>query len=314
MKNMKHRFVRQLEVIGIDHGWGNIKTSTQIFSAGKKEITTEPAFFDNVIEYEDKFHKVGSGRVGVTETKVTNENYYLLTLAAIAKELEVRNKRKADILLAAGLPLTRFGSEKNDFHSYLSKNHKLRYRFEKNEYEVTIEKVCIYPQCYAAVANKLTTFSEKMIVVDIGSWTIDIMPIISQIPDESRCVTIPEGLITCMNAINNECVRQFNHKLDELDIQRVMCKGTAELPIGYLDIVNRGIREFIGKINTTLNEAGFTSTTTPIIFVGGGATMMKRYGSDNYGNMRYIEDIRANAKGFEYLANLALQSGAVKIN
>ena len=46
---------------------------------------------------------------------------------------------------------------------------------------------------------------------------------------------------------------------------------------------------------------------TPIIFVGGGATVMKRFGQMQQRNVRYIEDIRANAKGFDYLGKIYLE-------
>ena len=35
---------KRIEIIGIDHGWSNMKTATQVFTTGVKEITTEPAF------------------------------------------------------------------------------------------------------------------------------------------------------------------------------------------------------------------------------------------------------------------------------
>ena len=38
-------------------------------------------------------------------------------------------------------------------------------------------------------------------MVDIGSWTVDIMPIINHLPDESVCVTQPYGIITCIQQI-----------------------------------------------------------------------------------------------------------------
>lgn len=41
-----------IEVIAIDHGWANMKTVSHIFVSGIKEINTEPALFDNVLEYE----------------------------------------------------------------------------------------------------------------------------------------------------------------------------------------------------------------------------------------------------------------------
>ena len=49
----------------------------------------------------------GTGRQPLLRTKTENEQYYLLTLAAIAQEIRFRKApRKAEVVLAAGLPLT----------------------------------------------------------------------------------------------------------------------------------------------------------------------------------------------------------------
>ena len=39
----------KLEVIGIDHGWSMMKTISQVFVTGVKEITTTPALFGDVL-------------------------------------------------------------------------------------------------------------------------------------------------------------------------------------------------------------------------------------------------------------------------
>ena len=78
----------KLEVIGIDHGWSMMKTISQVFVTGVKEITTTPALFGDVLEYEGKFYKVGTVRQEVKDTKVEDDSFYLLTLAAVAKELK----------------------------------------------------------------------------------------------------------------------------------------------------------------------------------------------------------------------------------
>lgn len=49
----------KLEVIGIDHGWSMMKTVTQVFVTGVKEITTTPALFGDVLEYDGKYYKIG---------------------------------------------------------------------------------------------------------------------------------------------------------------------------------------------------------------------------------------------------------------
>ena len=55
----------KLEVIGIDHGWSMMKTVTQVFVTGVKEITTTPALFGDVLEYDGKYYKIGTVSVGV---------------------------------------------------------------------------------------------------------------------------------------------------------------------------------------------------------------------------------------------------------
>ena len=167
----------KLEVIGIDHGWSMMKTISQVFVTGVKEITTTPALFGDVLEYEGKFYKVGTVRQEVKDTKVEDDSFYLLTLAAVAKELKRRGLAEAKVFLAVGLPLTRFGAEKNDFIKYLTKNKRVSFKYENEPYYIEIDDVAVFPQCYAAVVDKIPTMAKKTLIVDIGSWTIDIMPV-----------------------------------------------------------------------------------------------------------------------------------------
>lgn len=53
-----------------------------------------PATKDNLLEFRGRKFVIGQGRMDKQETKTENENYYLLTLAAIAKELRERTEQK----------------------------------------------------------------------------------------------------------------------------------------------------------------------------------------------------------------------------
>ena len=69
------------------------------------------------------FFVCGSGRQPIQRNKTANDNYYLLTLAAIAKEIETRGApRECSVTIAAGLPLTSYGREKPAFRKYLLRN------------------------------------------------------------------------------------------------------------------------------------------------------------------------------------------------
>lgn len=297
----------KIEVIGIDHGWSNIKTATQVFVTGVKEITTEPALFDEVLEYKGKYYKIGGSRQEVRNTKTEDDTFYLLTLAAVAKELKRRGLFETRVFLAAGLPLTRFGSEKADFIKYLTAEKDIEFLYENIKYHIVVENAAVFPQCYAAVADKLMTFGRKTLIVDIGSWTIDIMPVEDKAPNEAKCVTIPKGLITCMRTINEQCVRQLNGELDESYIQEIMRTGRCEIDRKYYDIAKTEIEAFCERVYNSIREYGYNLSTTPIVFVGGGASVMKLFGGISQNNISYIIDVRANAKGFEQLAATALR-------
>lgn len=130
-------------VIGIDHGWSQMKTAGSVFTSGVREITTEPALFDNVVQYQGKYYKVGGNRLEVKDDKVSDDSFYILTLAAVAKELELRGKRNAHVLLAVGLPIGRFGAEKQGFIDYLRRERDVSFRFEKKQYRIAVERVSV---------------------------------------------------------------------------------------------------------------------------------------------------------------------------
>ena len=95
--------------IGIDHGYYAIKTRHFSFPAGISEYSHEPYTLQNTLEYGGKFFVCGTGRQPILRNKMENDNYYLLTLAAIAKEIKQRGgTTECSVKLAAGLPLAGF--------------------------------------------------------------------------------------------------------------------------------------------------------------------------------------------------------------
>ncbi len=119
-------------------------------------------------------------------------------------------------------------------------------------------------------------------------------------------MTQPHGIITCIQQINKECVRQLNAEVDEYDIQKVMVSGGEGLPEKYREIIVKKIRGYCQQIYHNIRELGYNMDLTQIIFVGGGAGVMKRFGGLEQKNIQYLEDVKANAKGYEMLGNAYL--------
>ena len=298
-------------IIGVDHGWSQMKTARTVFSSGVEEILSEPAFFDDVLEYDGKYYKVGTKRDAVMKSKTENDDYYLLTLASMAKEMAIRNMSEAKVILAAGLPATRYGAEKKEFIEYLSRNTDIRFKFEQKEYKIQLEKVAVFPQSYAAVADVAGKLGKEIVAVDIGSWTIDIVPVsIIGKPDEANASTIQEGLITCMRRINRECVRLYNEKISEETIKQYINTQKTDLEEKYVKIIDKNLKAFAVNLFNSLLEEGYSHNTTNIYFVGGGAMVMKHFGGYEQNNIKYVLDVHANAKGYETLTKMALEMKA----
>ena len=128
-------------IIGIDHGYYAIKTAHCSFAAGLTSYGEhEPYTRQGLLEFGGCFFVCGSGRQPIQRDKTINDNYYLLTLAAIAKEIRQRGlPPECSVRIAAGLPLTSFGRDKPKFRDYLLRsNQPLNYKFEGVEYSITI--------------------------------------------------------------------------------------------------------------------------------------------------------------------------------
>ena len=113
-------------IIGIDHGYYAIKTAHCSFPAGLTSYGEhEPYTRQGLLEFGGCFFVCGSGRQPIQRDKTVNDNYYLLTLAAIAKEIQQRGlPPECSVRIAAGLPLTSFGRDKPKFKDYLLRSNQ----------------------------------------------------------------------------------------------------------------------------------------------------------------------------------------------
>ena len=114
------REIKNTKIIAVDHGYGNIssrtstgcsyarlaKTANTITPTGIAVYETEPIFTGNILEYNGTYYRIGEGHKEFIPDKALDEDYYLLTLMAVARELNFLSIQEADVHLAAGLPLT----------------------------------------------------------------------------------------------------------------------------------------------------------------------------------------------------------------
>lgn len=300
-------------IIGIDHGYAAMKTSHFSFPTGLVEYEHEPYTSKDVLEYGGKYYVVGSGRQPLQKDKTITEDYYLLTLAAIAKELEHRGaEHTSNIHLAAGLPLTNFGRDKKKFRAYLLRDGKpVSFRYEGSDYIITIADVSLFPQGYAAVLTQSELLDEpSVIVADIGGWTVDLMRLDNRIPNAATCRSLELGMIRCIDEISEQVRRLFGVSMTTAQIESVLQGNTSSVEDRIRAIIHVQADKYIKALLSAIMESGLDAHAMPTIFLGGGAALMKRRVTATEGLCRplILDDVCLNAKGYERLVGQLLRS------
>lgn len=297
-----------MEIIGIDHGYAAIKTKHFCFPSGVVEYEYEPYTQKDVLEFGGKYYVCGSGRQPLRKDKTVNDSYYLLTLAAIAKELSYRNIfGDASVLIAAGLPLAGFGREKNAFRRYLLRSPQpVSFCFEGKAYRVEIVDVSLFPQGYAAVLSHMEILRAEpsVILADIGGWTVDVMLLNHAMPDASTCRSLELGMIRCINEIQEQIRRSLGISLTQAQIETALAGKAGGMPAKAMQLIEKEGRAYTARLFSLMDESGFDVRAMPVILMGGGAAITGARVAPQDGLCRLITlpDVCANATGYERLA------------
>ena len=169
-------------IIGIDHGYGNIKTANHCFKTGVLSYDSEPAFTQDMLIYNGRYYLFGEGHKEFFAEETNDDEYYIMTLAAIAKELESEDLREAAIVIAAGLPLTWMSGQKEAFAAYLLQNETVTFVFNRKRFYIHFAGVKIYPQGFAAVAEIISTLKGMTVIADIGNGTMNTLYLVNGKP------------------------------------------------------------------------------------------------------------------------------------
>ncbi len=300
-----------IKIIGVDHGYGNIKTANTVTPTGLTAYDTEPVFSGNILEYNGKFYRTGEGHKEFVADKAMDEDYYILTLMAVARELNIAGIREASVHLAAGLPLTWVRRQREAFRAYLLQNEDVRYRFNGKDYHIHFVGCSLYPQGYPAIVNQLDNFKGTNLLADIGNGTMNILYVVSKKPQEQRSWTEKMGVNQCMIAAKNAVMDSFGTKIEDSIVEQVLRFGTADISPTYLDCITDTAKRYVSDLFATLRRYEYNPDLIRLYVVGGGGCLMKHFGEYDSSRVTILEDICATAKGYEQLAFLSLRRKGV---
>ncbi len=198
-------------IIGVDHGYAAMKTAHFSFPSGLVAYEHEPYTLKDVLEYGGKFYVVGSGRQALQKNKTQTEDYYLLTLAAIAKELAFRHAEPQQrSIWRPDCPSPALDGRKMHSGSICSGRENGDFRYEGQDYSSPSARCRCSRRAMPQVLTQSILLDEpSVIVADIGGWTVDLMRLDNRIPNASTCRSLELGMIRCLDEIGEQIRRAW---------------------------------------------------------------------------------------------------------
>lgn len=199
----------------ITGGPGTGKTAIQrvILEIYRKQ---HPDMAEEILEYDGRYWTLAGKRINYMRDKTRDERYFILTLFAIARELETEGRYipMVHIDLAVGLPPEHYGVLQNRFAQYFKRDGAIKFVYKDNAYTIFIDSVMVFPQAYAAVVpqSSMVVHTPRVFIVDIGGYTTDVLLLRHGKPDLQFCRSLESGIIT----MNNDIIRKVNAQHDML--------------------------------------------------------------------------------------------------
>lgn len=312
-------------IIAVDTGNKQIKTEHFVFHSGLQESEHRPQAAEPALFYSGKYYVPSSRRIRYMRDKTADNRFYILTLIAVAKEVEQAvkngyNRFSPDAVipidLLVDLPPAHFPVLYEKFEQYfLRDQNPIPLQYGSMECRILIRSATAYPQAYAAFlhvnqSQRLMGLS-KVLVVDIGGFTSDYLMVREGMPDLSWCDSLERGVILLFNRIIARVRQKHDILLEESDIEGILQGRDVMCPDGVKEEVKKEAEIYVEEFLGEFRELGIDFALTYTVFTGGGAVLLEDIIEKVYarfGGRHYLEpDIHANAKGcrLQYLADIA---------
>ena len=297
-------------IISVDHGNRSIKTPTFLFTSGIIASDSKFGIKSDCIFWGGKYYTLTEKRISYMRDKTEDERFYVLTLFAIAYELERQNVPETlepiDITLLVGLPPAHYGQLHRRFEDYFFRKREIiDFEFNDKCYSIRINKVVSYSQALAASVTRYGDLKNYAVsyVIDIGGFTVDVLKLRKGRPDLEVMESFEQGVITLYNKIMSQCNAQFDRLLEDSDIDEVIRGEPTILPGEIQLLIRTSAQQFLNEFFNFLRERGIDVKSSKCVFAGGGSMLLRNMieRGGKVGFPIFIENIHANAQGYELL-------------
>lgn len=311
-------------VMPIDTGNKAIKTEHFEFHSGISVLEDVPGEGEEAIRYQGRYYRLSPERNVYLPDKAVDERYYILTLFAVAKELrELKPPRLflqgevVEIDLVVGLPPLYYRGQYKKFREYFFRGgQNVDFEYMGIAYRISFSEVYVHMQTYAAylyVARELNLFKKKVLLLDIGGFTLDYMLLEKGMISWEYTDSTGRGVISMYQRINKGIREKYDLDLKENDMDAIILGETSLYDSGIEERVTELAKEHMTDALGMLRECGIDLRMCVTVFVGGGSILLSkiiekvwhRYQGEYY----VINDSKVNVLGYKkkYLYDKSIQ-------
>ena len=296
--------------IAVDHGNRNMKTCSRVFTTGLTIQDKKPARGEKFLFYEGKYYVLSENRIPYQRDKTHDDRFFILTLFAIVKELEenpqIQPEDVIQVDLPIGLPPKHYAELCERYEAYFKRQGKIHdINYCGSTYHITIGEVMAFPQDYAAMMTMIEKLQQipKVVGIDIGGFTTDYLLMRKGNQDMEACDSMEKGVITMYNKIISGINSEYDILLEESDIDSILQGNTEFYEEAVVRMTEGMVQDFVKDLLNSIRERGIDTKAAYTVFIGGGAKLLSHFleQSDRLGKYTFIEDISANAKGYDRL-------------
>mgnify|MGYP006872877687 CR=1 FL=1 len=175
-----------------------------------------------------------------------------------------------------------------------------------DQLETDAEGYGIFPAGSAIIEQDMrgaTTWQYNFIIAATRMTADDIMRLDNRIPHAASCRSLELGMIRCLDEIAEQVRRSLNLSLTSVQIENVLRGSPDSMDDRVKAIIQREAGLYARRILSAIAEAGLDCRAMPVVFLGGGAGLMKRYLPQ--GSVLHpviLDDDKLNAQAYERLA------------
>lgn len=333
--------------IGLDVGNHDTKTQSTSTPSGFSKCSKPPFSSKECLTFNGFYYTPDDlSRFPYTQDKTMSENCFILSLFGIAKEIihfVTKNYSRKDknnpskpskqsiqqeidnidtVHLGVGLPPTHCATLSEKTVKYYKENFGdgVQFQYEDYIFHLQLGECKVFAQDFAAIVSYKLKHKEdpecivrkykSYCAIDIGGWTADVIPFVNSKPSIKNCESKPLGILKFYESAIADIEQETGIRLISSSIEDVLRGNETILSDEIKEIIEQKASEWLDKTIQLLAQFGVDFNNYPIVFIGGGCLLLKKYIDNCSALKKYdiISDIHANADGYTRLLRAYLNT------